>query len=212
MFVFGHIGFTLAGFLLLNNSVNKNRNITPVEAVEDPEIISKTPHDDDPPPKFWRFIERTRGLDLRFIVIGSLLPDIIDKPIGRYFFNNVFGDGHLYAHTLAFSLFLALVGYLVFVVKKHWGVFLLAFGCFIHLFLDGLFLKLHVLVWPLLGFAFQKKTPEPFGEWLLGLIKQVYDRPWEALPELIGVIIVVWFFWSLWRQKKLRPFISKGQI
>jgi len=40
--------------------------------------------------------------DLRLWVLGGLLPDIIDKPVGFLFFNN----GRIFSHSLVFFLLL----------------------------------------------------------------------------------------------------------
>ena len=86
MLLFGHIGFTLAAALLLNNSLPKNSFIIHQEVGEKTEGSPNLPSLKGPSAKFWTLIKRTRGLDLRFVIIGSLLPDIIDKPIGNYLF------------------------------------------------------------------------------------------------------------------------------
>ena len=45
-----------------------------------------------------------KHLDYRFLLIGSLLPDLIDKPIGGIFFYQTFQNGRIFAHTLCFTL------------------------------------------------------------------------------------------------------------
>jgi hypothetical protein len=206
------MGFTLAAALLLDNSLPKNRFIIHQEVVEKADTSSKMPALKGPSAKFWMLVKRTKGLDLRFVFIGSLLPDIIDKPIGRYFFRGIFGNGHLYSHTLLFVLILALAGYFTSVIYKKSYILLLAFGSFVHLILDFVWLDPRTFLWPLFGFTFEKGTSIPFGEWLLGLILHLFKMPWMAIPELTGAIITIWFFWLLWRQKKLRIFILTGQV
>jgi inner membrane protein len=212
MLLFGHIGFTLAGFLLLNSPLRKNRFITQPETLEQSENVPKIPALKGLSARLWALITRTKSLDMRFVIAGSLLPDIIDKPIGHYFFYETFGNGYLWGHTLLFLIFLTLAGYLTNVIVKRNYILLLAFGCFIHLILDFMILNPRVFLWPLLGLTFEKGTSRPFGEWLLGLVTQVVDKPWIAIPEVTGAIITIWFIWLLWRQKKLRSFIVKGQI
>jgi hypothetical protein len=60
-----------------------------------------------------RVIEKStneKRMDYRLVVIGSLLPDLIDKPIGRILFQNRFESGRVFAHTLAFVLVLISIG------------------------------------------------------------------------------------------------------
>ncbi|MFP3975182.1 MAG: hypothetical protein ACLFVK_03050, partial [Dehalococcoidia bacterium] len=51
-----------------------------------------------------------RVIDYRIALIGSMLPDIIDKPLGIYIFTETFSNGRIYAHTLLFFLVLLLIG------------------------------------------------------------------------------------------------------
>nr|WP_292468287.1 metal-dependent hydrolase [Methanolobus sp.] len=41
----------------------------------------------------------------RYVAFGSLLPDIIDKPIGRFLFADSIANGRIFAHTLVFLFF-----------------------------------------------------------------------------------------------------------
>lgn len=36
------------------------------------------------------FTSLSKYIDIRILIIGSLLPDIIDKPVGQYFFQETF--------------------------------------------------------------------------------------------------------------------------
>ena len=46
--------------------------------------------------------------DLAFVGIGSLLPDMIDKPLGYMIYGSM-ATGRIYAHTLLFLLILATI-------------------------------------------------------------------------------------------------------
>jgi inner membrane protein len=210
MFIFGHIGYTLTAVLLVNNSLNINQIFLKDtgQKIDNIEIT----HFKGPSAKFWKLIERTKGLDLRFVIIGSLLPDIIDKPIGRYFFNTTFGTGHLFAHTLLFAILLFLAGFLITFKYKNSFMLMLAFGNFVHLILDGMWQEPHVLLWPLFGFGFEKSPAIPFGTYLWDLVLQLFKTPWAVIPELVAFTITAWFTWLLWRQKKLSSFILHGRV
>jgi hypothetical protein len=211
MLVLGHVGFTLAAALLLDNSLPQNRFIIRQEIVEKAASNTRIPALKGPSAKFWTLVKRTKGLDLRFVIVGSLLPDIIDKPIGQYFFRDTFGDGRLYCHTLLFVLVIALAGFLTSAIYERSYILLLAFGSLVHLILDFEWLDPRVLFWPLFGITFEKGHSPPFWEWLRGLVLEVFKVPWVAIPELVGAIITIWFVWLLWHQRKLGTFIIKGQ-
>ena len=58
------------------------------------------------------FIPRLRVVvDPRYLAIGALLPDLIDKPIGRVIFASTLANGRIIGHTLLFTLLLSLIGY-----------------------------------------------------------------------------------------------------
>jgi len=50
-------------------------------------------------------IESNRGL-YSFILIGALLPDLIDKPIGKIMLAESLSNGRLFAHSFLFIFFL----------------------------------------------------------------------------------------------------------
>ncbi len=57
------------------------------------------------------FISRLRVIiDPRYLAIGALLPDLIDKPIGRVIFASTLANGRIIGHTLLFTLLIALTG------------------------------------------------------------------------------------------------------
>jgi hypothetical protein len=45
-------------------------------------------------------------IDYRLVLIASILPDIIDKPLGGVILKESVGNGRIYAHTFLFLLFL----------------------------------------------------------------------------------------------------------
>ncbi len=93
-------------------------------------------------------------MDLRFLVLGALLADLIDTPVGLALFDR-FHTVRLATHTLLVS---AVV--MVAVVmrtrrgrpRKRW--MLIAIGMLLHLFLDAMWRDQETLWWPFLGFGF----------------------------------------------------------
>ena len=52
-----------------------------------------------------RYAFRDEAMDLRFLALGAMLPDMIDTPIGFAFWSN-FGSVRLGAHSLLFATML----------------------------------------------------------------------------------------------------------
>src|SRR5271169_4955869 len=64
------------------------------------------------------FIPRLRTIiDPKYLAIGALFPDLIDKPLGRVIFASTLENGRIIGHTLFFSLILFLIG--LYLYKKR---------------------------------------------------------------------------------------------
>ena len=72
MLLFGHAGITLGAAAIVAHAVSRTKI--------------------DPAPKTSWFVALSRFVDIRLLVIGSMLPDIIDKPIGQYFFIETYNN------------------------------------------------------------------------------------------------------------------------
>lgn len=83
---------------------------------------------------------------LLFVAIGSMLPDIIDKPLGYLIYGSM-ATGRIYAHTLLFLAILATVA----VTLRSRPLESLTFGVLCHLALDSIWKTPPILLWPLLG-------------------------------------------------------------
>jgi len=155
---------------------------------------------------WWDYLGR--HMDIRLLLVGSLLPDIIDKPVGIYLFPQTFGDGRIFSHTLLFFLVIALAGLFLFWKKHQTWMLALAAGTFMHLVLDEMWLAPHVLFWPLFGFAFERGD---IAGWLTGIFNAMFSRPSVYIPEIIGFIIVLWFGMELLVRHRVALFLKHEQ-
>ena len=87
-----------------------------------------------------------RWADMAFLALGSMLPDIIDKPLGILAFGTP-AAGRTICHTL---LFLLVLGALA-VYMKDFRVASVFAGVLAHLILDFMWQSPVILLWPLLG-------------------------------------------------------------
>ncbi|MGI9649269.1 MAG: metal-dependent hydrolase [Acidimicrobiia bacterium] len=135
-----------------------------------------------------RWVFRDPAMDMRVLVFGAVLPDLIDKPIGSVLFTGHFGTGRIYAHTL---LFAALMLMLVMVAtergtptRKRWMA--MPIGVLFHLLLD-MPLDPETLWWPVLGATFPA-----FAEGqLVDLIVYLLKSPLVVIQELIGLAYLI---------------------
>lgn len=148
-------------------------------------------------------------IDYRFVLIGSILPDIIDKPIGAGLFRNVFHNSRIFGHTLIFSLFLIFIG--LYMLKKHGknNILLLGICSSIHLVLDSMWLYPDILIWPYFGWKFPAR---PEGNWVSSDIVRLITDPTYYLPELIGFAIILYYFIRIFRNKQIKQFINQGKL
>ncbi|RLC94568.1 MAG: metal-dependent hydrolase [Chloroflexi bacterium] len=186
MLVFGHAGLTLGAAVVLDGVVSRVR-AAPTAASEQPQR------------------SLLRRVDLRVLLVGSLLPDLVDKPVGWLFFD----CGRVFCHTLLFCLLISLGAFWVW---RHshgtWG-FALAFGSFLHLILDSMWDYPSTLLWPLYGLEF--KRPED-GDWVDAALQGLCTNPAVYVPEAVGLAILVGFLLVLVRRRKLQAFAGSGRF
>lgn len=101
-----------------------------------------------------RYTFRDERMDLRLLLLGAVLPDMIDMPIGLIVFSAV-ESVRLVGHSL---LFAAATMALVMLAtrrgrpRKKWMP--LAIGVLVHLFLDAMWADPETLWWPIFGWEF----------------------------------------------------------
>jgi inner membrane protein len=147
--------------------------------------------------------------DLRLLVIGSMLPDIIDKPVGHVFFRKTFENGRIFSHTLLFLIVIAAIGFWIYKKRHSNWIIVLAFGTLVHLICDAMWKTPETLFWPLLGWAFPKLDLEA---WAHGLWHAICTEPTLYIPEIFGLIVVLWLAIAVFRRKQVGNLIKRGRI
>ncbi len=109
-----------------------------------------------------------------YLVIGSLLPDLIDKPLGIVVFSSRIANGRIIGHTLLFSLTLLLIGLSLFYKMGDNRVLTLAVGSFFHLIEDRIWRSPRTFLWPLRGWRFRKNPRHTGLKYLLILFKRSF--------------------------------------
>jgi membrane-bound metal-dependent hydrolase YbcI (DUF457 family) len=128
-----------------------------------------------------------------WIAIGALLPDFIDKPLGRIILAETIGSGRIFAHTLLFGLLLGLAGYYLYTQGKP-ELLIIAGASFCHLLEDQMWNTPEVLFWPFLGWDFPKDMISGnFFEYLMIIFNRSYDPEFIEvfISEIVGLLIIV---------------------
>jgi membrane-bound metal-dependent hydrolase YbcI (DUF457 family) len=142
------------------------------------------------------FPKKNFRFDYRWVAFGALLPDIIDKPLGKIILAETIGSGRIYAHTLLFVILLAVAGYLYYQKKEQNCFLVLAGASFCHLLEDRMWNSPRVFFWPLFGWSFSKDTGySSFFEYFMKIFSRAYDPGSLGVfvPEIIGLGITLLF-------------------
>ncbi|MCD4740968.1 MAG: metal-dependent hydrolase, partial [Desulfobacteraceae bacterium] len=91
-----------------------------------------------------------RHFDYRFIALGALLPDLIDKPIGRILFAESVASGYLVGHSLVFVIVIFIVGYALYRQRGNSHIIQVAGASFLHLVEDQMWNRPDRVLWPAL--------------------------------------------------------------
>jgi len=126
---------------------------------------------------------------LAFLALGSMLPDIIDKPLSQIVFGSP-SMGRTVAHTLLFLMLLATLCFYFQDIR----LFSLTWGVLIHLSLDFMWNSPETLLWPLLG-AFPRAPLLDIKGYLEMLLSGL-KNPGIAIPEIAGLAYLIFFGYS----------------
>lgn len=208
MLFFGHIGITagvVKGWEILA-SINGADNGG--ERGSGPGVIAvpgmKSGHLQD----LFNWIKQwSASIDYRLVLVGSFLPDLIDKPVWFLLAQETSISGRGYAHTLLFNLVL-FAGVLILIrYGKSWWL-VIAPSSFMHLVLDEMWNSPVVLLWPLFGPLPEEETADWVSNMLWGLLSQ----PAVYIPEIVGLVIVSLFTYSLVKRRNVLSFLKNGTI
>ena len=123
MFIFGHVGITLGAATAVNAVVNKLQFAPEKQQSEDDNALAASKIKDKKTSISTRLglDSLSRFLDIRILMIGALVPDIIDKPLSFL----GFGNGRSITHTLiVFLIVLSIALFLYASKKKTWRFFM----------------------------------------------------------------------------------------
>ena len=115
-------------------------------------------------------------IDPTYLVIGSLLPDLIDKPLGIIIYSSTIANGRTIAHTLLFSFTLFLTGLYLYDKRGDTKVLTLASCSIFHLMEDQMWASPRTLFWPFLGWQFRKNPDHTGLKYLLMLFKRSFKE------------------------------------
>ncbi|MFN2594251.1 MAG: metal-dependent hydrolase [Actinomycetota bacterium] len=150
-----------------------------------------------------------RRIDYRFILIGAVLPDIIDTPLYAFVCHDP--AGRSISHTLLTPIVVTVAILLVFRGERRIRVFGLGVGWLLHLVGDGMWQAPKTFLWPAFGSHFAKTPAEPYS-WDLLTHPLSHLGTWEG--ELLGLAILLWFAvaFDLFDPDRFKRFLKDGYL
>ena len=196
MLLFAHTGIPLGVAWLLQRSLDR------AKPQRSRLSLSQVSHPSHCP------VDKTfANLDFRLFLLGSMLPDIIDKPLGIWLLRDALSNGRVFGHTLLFALLLLVVGAYLFAKDGRRNVLFLSFGSITHLCLDEMWQNPTTLLWPLYGWSLERTD---VSHWLKRILTSLATEPSAYIPEIIGALLIAFFLASLVHHGKLYHFIRTG--
>ena len=140
------------------------------------------------------YVFRDPRFDHRLLIVGALLPDVVDAPFG--------GAGVAHSLTAGVALLIGIM--LATPGRKPIRRLLLALpiGVLLHLVFDGAFANTEVFWWPFSGTLGDDPLP-------------VVARGWWNVPLELGGAVMVWIGWrraGLSDPERRRAFLRSGTL
>lgn len=150
-----------------------------------------------------------RRVDYRFVLLGAVLPDLVDGVLGLFLFDG--GAGRWIAHSLVTVIVVAVAIILGLKGERRLAIFGIAVGWLLHLVADGMWEAPKTFLWPAFGTGFATSPAEPYS-W------DLFARPWEHWTtwgaELLGLAILAWFYvaFEMKRDGRGKLFLQDGYL
>lgn len=143
---------------------------------------------------------------LVYCAVGSLLPDLIDKPVGHIILVNL-GNGRIFFHSLTVCIIVAVLGIIVWGIWRHPGFLFIALGMFSHQLADAMWMAPQSWYWPFLGGFPPKYLPNYFDN----IFVLEFSSPSELLVLSLSVLLLICFIWA-WQTGNRRFFRGAAAV
>ena len=152
---------------------------------------------------------RLRNVDYRLVIVASLLPDLVDKPLSHLLVGSYTYESRAFGHSLAFLGCFCLIMLIHYLWTRKSTLFPVCLGILLHDVFDEMWLQPGVLYWPLYGWTFPRSAENVWQSMI-----QIWDYRIHALDlyDNLGVLILLWFFMRLALNGRLTGFIKQGKM
>lgn len=158
----------------------------------------------------FRWIFRDPKVDIRYLLLGAVLPDLIDLPLGTIILDR-YSTGELWSHSLLVpALYMGTVLLVTRRGRKRRAFMAVGVGWLLHLLLDGMWVDQRVFFWPFFGVEL------PSGDapyWPMAWSRALSD-PWRWVLELVGLTYlgVLWARHGLSQPQRRQALLRTGRL
>jgi inner membrane protein len=191
-----HAGLTvLVAFVIQQLFMRRAASLFPEPRRATARVGAGEPMDYPAGPRTWR-------LDYRLVIIGALLPDLIDRPLGLWLLPDAFGSStRALGHTLVFNSSLVLIALLLLRLGGYRAPLVLALASSGHLLIDMMWEVPQTLFWPWYGIGFGHAESSYTPDWLQWLRT---DTGWMMVEAFGALVLAIFLARLLWRRRFLR--------
>lgn len=148
--------------------------------------------------------------DLRWLLAGTLLPDIVDKTLGQILFRSYFQNGRIYFHAFIPTLFFLVVGFYGWNRRLDHRLLFLACGMLSHLVLDRIWTEPTTAFWPSLGPFLRHPSTQSILEQILEYARDPLF--WVGESAGATVLVASFRYMGINSMKKLADFLRRGTL
>lgn len=159
----------------------------------------------------FRWVFRDPKVDVRFLLAGAVLPDLIDMPVGTFLMAERYATGELWGHSLiAASVYMAVVMAVTRRGRRRRAWMALGVGWLFHLLLDGMWFQEEVFFWPFFGWELPGGV-SPY--WQLAWERALSD-PLRWALEVVGLAYLAWLWMAvgLNERERLARVMETGRL
>ena len=155
----------------------------------------------------WLVVRDNPKVDYRVVAFASMLPDLVDKPLGRLLFRDELMSGRVFGHTLLFHVVL-FCGVMLLNRPLRTRFVVVPFASLLHVFQDGVMWNLGAFLWPFYGTSFERHYRP--GTWQFNPLQ----NPDLLREEIVGLVLLVGFFAAngMLNARGIRRFLRTGNV
>jgi hypothetical protein len=125
-----------------------------------------------------------------FCALGSVLPDLVDKVLGRIIFSASLDNGRIFFHSLGIVLLFVILGLIVWKYYQSFSFLVVGFGVFIHQAVDLMWMDPQTWYYPLFGPYPADVTPDYFQQAIVGELTSVTE--WIFFIAILVLVLVLY--------------------